>query len=351
MRLGRPGGKRRTPTPFFLVFLGGVGAYFAQAERLPLVAVAAVALGMAPLVSLSRATHVLGLALVRPPVSTWYVGDDFPLGLVVHNRGTSTIPVMELTLTGALTVLGPYTVPELSPGERAELTHHVPLTARRGPSPVLPGWERQQRLIGAPQHVKSTVAEPLMLPAVRPMPVLPPAHVVERLSRPSDEGRGSGMRGSGDPLALRTFASGDPTSSVHWRSTARAGTPVVMEHDRPVAGLLVLLVASSDQGPSWEAGVARAAGLVQVAAALAVPVEVVVAAPVQPLPGPGHESVQDWLAALDVAGPADGAMVTRAVRLASGGLVAVLSADPSLAGRLLASAAPHSVVDLMTETW
>ena len=339
------------PTPFFLVFLGGVGAYFAQAERLPLVAVAAVALGMAPLVSLTRSRQHLRLGLVRPPVTTWYVGDTFPLTLTVRNLAATTNPVTELTLTGALTVLGPYTVPELSPGERVQLAHQVPLTARRGPTPVGPGWERQQRLIGAPQHVTIEAPGTLTLPAVRPMPVLPPGRVVERLSRPSDEGRGSGQRGSGDLLALRTFTSGDPTSSVHWRSTARAGTPVVMEHDRPVAGLLVLLVAASDQGPGWEAAVARAAGLVQVAAALAVPVEVVAARPAEPVLGPGHEAVQDWLAALEVAGPADAALVTRAVRLAGGGLVAVLSADPSLAGRVVASAAPYSVVDLVTQSW
>ena len=141
------------PTPFFLVFLGGVGAYFAQAERLPLVAVAAVA-----------ARH--GSARQHHPRrrsargSAWsdrrdhvvrrgHLPADASRSL---NAAAATSPVMELTLTGALTGARPvHRARARAPAKGSSWLTCVPLTARRGPSPVVASWERQQRLIGAPR--------------------------------------------------------------------------------------------------------------------------------------------------------------------------------------------------------
>src|SRR5206468_13050473 len=121
----------------------------------------------------------------------------------------------------------------------------VALLSRRGPAPVDFDATFHARLIGVEGTTIPFRVPTCTLPAVRPRPAAPPAALLHRLGRPSEDGQGSGRRGAGDPMALRTFVSGDPVSSVHWRSTARAGTPVVLEHERFVSAGLVVLVASS----------------------------------------------------------------------------------------------------------
>ena len=163
------------------------------------------------------------------------------------------------------------------PGAAARGTNRRgPARRAHGPSRSRAAWQpllyRHHRLVGPDAAQTQAPVLPVLLPVVRPRPDVPPAHIVERMSRPSDEGRSSGRRGAGDPMSLRGFVSGDPVSSVHWRSTARTGSPVVMEREQPLSGRLVLLVAGAGEGEQWEAAVARAAGLVQAAAATGVPV-------------------------------------------------------------------------------
>jgi uncharacterized protein (DUF58 family) len=351
--------KARATMPRVNRFRAGMGlnllglpvAVVAQSERLPLVAVVALAVALAPVAG-RIGRQRLGFDTSHLAVGQRYVGDVVSLKTVVTNLSSGTSPVLTVTQTSPGLQLRPFTVPPLRPGEATTVSQQVLLAHRRAPAAVAHTATGHHRLLGSgSRSITALAPDPLF--GVRPRPVLPPAELVELLSRPSDEGRGTGRRGPADPLSLRQFASGDPVSSVHWRSTARAGTPVVMEREQLAAGVLVLLVASTGQGEGWEAAIGRAAGLVQAASTLGVPVEVLAAGPAQaPIGAPSHETVQDWLARLDQAGAAGPELVGMAVRRASGGLIAVLSREPNLALAVVqAGAASRSVLDLVATSW
>lgn len=334
-----------------LSYLALPGALLAQAERLPLVAVAALAVGLAPLAGLAG---FKGLAMrwQWPSGLTWYIGDTMFLRTIVTNESNRSTPMITLRQVSPGLALPTVTVPMLRPGESSTVKAPLLLVARRGPAPISWTSHAHNRLHGGSLSLKpGTLTR--MMPAVRPRPVPPPARLLERLSRPTEDGFGTGRKGGADPLSLRQFATGDPVSSVHWRSTARAGVPIVMEREQLASGRLVLLVAVSGEGQLWEAAIARAAGLVQAASTLAVPVAVVAAAPAAQLPGaPTHDLVQDWLAGLVVAGPADPSLVTQAVRLAAGGVVAVLTGEARLGNAVVrAGADERSMIDLLAATW
>ena len=331
-----------------LGLLGFTLAGLAQAERLPLVAVVALATGLAPFVGRVGRPVELRIRLQVPARIAWYVGDSYRLVVIVANRGQATTPMLSMALGSQGLDLKPFAVPELRHSEQVSIGQDVALTARRGAAQLDYTVTAYGLLAGRGRQLDSLTGNSLALPSVRPRPDLPPARLVDLLSRPCDEGRGSGRRGAGDPMSLRQFTAGDPVSSVHWRSSARAGSPVVMEREQPMSGLLLLLVAAAGEGAQWEAAVARAAGLVQAAAALAVPVEVL-AGSGAPAGEPTHDAVQDWLAGLQDAGAAGQDLVQQAVRAAGAGLVAVLSSDPGLARAVGAGRA--DVVDLMADPW
>jgi uncharacterized protein (DUF58 family) len=344
----RPVGRRKARLGVLLPLVALPAAFLAQAERMPLVAVVALACGLAPLAGLT------GLRAMEMawhwPGGLWYVGDTVYLRTTFTNSGSRTTPVLTVRQESPGLPMPDLTVPMLTPGESATVDVPLQLAARRGPAPLGRTTQLHNRLSGRGHALKQAQTQEL-LPAVRPRPDLPPARILDPLARPAEDGFGTGRRGTADPLLLRQFASGDQVSSVHWRSTARAGLPVVMEREQLAAGLLVLLVADTGVGAAWEAAVARAAGMVQAAAALALPVAVLAAAPAQQLGGsPTYDAVQDWLAGLVLAGPAEPALLERTVSLASGGLVAVLSADPLLA-RAVTGGGAGSVVDLLATTW
>ncbi|MDX6254347.1 MAG: hypothetical protein QOJ11_681 [Frankiales bacterium] len=324
-------------------------AFLAQSERMPLVAVVALACGLSPLAGLTG-LKALDMKWEWPGGRSWYVGDTVFLRTTFTNSGSRATPVLTVRQQSPGLPTPDLTVPMLKPGETATVQAPLLLSARRGPAPIGRSIHLHNRLSGRGHPVKEAQTQQL-LPAVRPRPDLPPLRLLDPLARPAEEGLGTGRRGTADPLLLRHFASGDQVSSVHWRSTARAGLPVVMEREELACGVLVLLVAATGEGAAWEAAVARAAGMVQAAATLAVPLVVLAAAPARQLEGsPTQDVVQDWLAGLVLAGPAEPALLERAVSSAAGGLVAVLSADPLLAPAV-AGAAACSVVDLLVTTW
>ena len=338
------------PTALFIATLGVIGAPLAQAQRLPLVAAVAVAVALSAVVGISRGQLKLRVVPQLPSDAVWYVGETQPITVAVTNLGATSSPVLVIELATPGLELRPMAVPELRPEESTAVGQLVALTSRRGPAGLEQRVYRHHRFVGPDAAQANAPVYDVRLPVVRPRPDLPPAHVVDLMSRPSDEGRFSGRRGGGDPMSLREFVSGDPVSSIHWRSTARTGTPVVMEREQPLSGMLVLLVAGAGTGDDWEAAVARAAGLVQAAAAIGVPVAVVAAAPSAPLPAQaGTELVQDWLAGLQQTGPAHPALVEQAVRRAAGGLVAVLTVEPWLVPAV--ASAGGSVLDLVAAPW
>ncbi len=332
--------------------LGFGGAFVAQSQRLPLVAVLCLAVGLAAPLGHTREPS-MRFRHIWPKRRVWLVGDTFTITAEVSNFGPGSSSSMSMTAAGPGISLPPLVVPQLRPREVLSVHQQVPLQQRRGPVRLTYATVAQHRLVGTGKARPTPATVGAELPAVRPRPLVPPAQLVDLMSRPAEEGYGTGRRGSSDPMSLRQFASGDPVSSVHWRSTARAGVPIVLEREQLASGVLVLLVATSQEGEAWEAAVARAAGLVQAAAQVLVPVQVVVAAPaLAPAAGSGHEAVQDWLAALTVAGPPQPQLVERAVHVAAGGLIAVVSGEPRLATAVVeAGVAPASVVNVMTAPW
>jgi uncharacterized protein (DUF58 family) len=345
--------QRRVVPRFVLAMMAATAAVIAQSDRLPLVAVVFLGVGVAAVFSLGGRSPELRVGTRFATASSWYVGDTVRVGVHVENIGRSTTAMTTVLPVSPGLALTSVTVPELRGGESVVVSQRTLLLARRPPAPVALTVRLHHRLVGSGTKVVAHLGTEGPLPAVRPRPLPPPAAIVERMSRPSDEGLGTGRRGNADLLALRPFATGDPVSSVHWRSTARAGYPVVMEREQLVSGVLVLLVASTGSGEAWERAVARAAGLVQAADHADVPVEVVTAPPAGQLRnGATAEEVQLWLAGLGAAGAAEPELVALAVRRASSGLVAVLTAEPWLAGSVVEAGAPAgSVVDLMTAPW
>jgi uncharacterized protein (DUF58 family) len=97
-------------------------------------------------------------------------------------------------------------------------------------------------------------------------PVREPRPAGER-SRPVGD-RPSGAAGArGEFRALRPFRSGDDPRDVHWRTTARAGAPIVREYERDRnRALWICLDLRGPDGDEAEAAVETAAALAAAAA-------------------------------------------------------------------------------------
>jgi uncharacterized protein (DUF58 family) len=66
--------------------------------------------------------------------------------------------------------------------------------------------------------------------------------------------------GSGtDFLGIREWRSGDPSSSIHWRASARRDQLVVLERERPGRPAVVVAVGIAGDGDDWEHALARVA--------------------------------------------------------------------------------------------
>ena len=312
---------------------------------MPLVAALLVAGPLATLAGLSSHPGI-SIRWNWPGLHAWYVGDVASFKVTVTNTSRRPSPVMTVKHSSPGLTFPDMTLPALSPGESASVTVQLELGHRRGRVPLEWALTGRNRLVGLEvSGAPRANTKPLF--AVRPRPELPPAPVLRLLTRPAEDGSSHDVRGSADPLQLRDFVSGDAVSSVHWRSTARAGRPVILERDRPSGTRLVLLVGGSGSGPAWEATLARAAGLVEAARTAEIPVSVVADAPAEHLPPtPGHDLVQDWIAGLGEVGPAQPALIELALQRAAGGIVAVASAEPLLVASVAQAAGGATVLDL-----
>jgi uncharacterized protein (DUF58 family) len=139
---------------------------------------------------------------------------------------------------------------------------------------------------------------------------------------------GSGRSGQGlEFFGIREWRSGDASSSVHWRASARRNQLVVMERERPADAALVIAVGTPGSGPAWEADLARAAATAVAARRLGRPVAL--------LCGDGATSpgatldVLDWFAEIDDTQPSDPFAAADAIRATGrGGALLWLSASP-----------------------
>lgn len=233
---------------------------------------------------------------------------------VAVTAGRRPTPPCRLVLAGDLLAGAVVAVPALAAGERTEapLALQAP---RRGADDGLDVVVESTAPFGLLRSVL-TLRVPVRL-VVRPaLGALRPGAGVGAGAAGSTAQAGGGT----EVLGLRAWRTGDASSAVHARSTARHGRPVVLEREREHGPRLVVLVGALGSGPAWEAGVSQAAALCL--SALRSGGEPVLVGPA-PAPRPSPETVLDWFACLELAGPGGSAELARAAREAgsSGGVL------------------------------
>lgn len=109
--------------------------------------------------------------------------------------------------------------------------------------------------MGLFEHAVEVQAPAEVLVYPRPLPGLtePRSH-----DGPGDEAEPD-RRGSADFAGLRPYREGDPPRAIHWLSSARVGTLLVVEREAEV-GSSVRIVVPDAHGAAWEQELSRAAG-------------------------------------------------------------------------------------------
>ncbi len=132
-------------------------------------------------------------------------------------------------------------------------------------------------------------------------------------------------RAGSDVHALRAWNPGDGTA-IHWRATARRGSPVVADREIGERTSLVVLVGPASGPEAADAVVGRAAGVALAAAAEGADVHLLDAGGTTSVPPGAHDLLVRWTARaqpLSVSGES----LDRAVRAAGAGAEAVLVQD------------------------
>ena len=313
------------------------------------------ALAGAPLVvALLSRPRLHRLRVVWQTPARCAVGESVLQGVVVHNLGPGLTPATRLTsqLAGfaELTVV----VPPLQAGENAVLELARVPTAR--------AWSVQHR-------VRLSSSEPFGLLDREEVQLLPAGCIVHPgPARPArvDPQAGHGEHPVGVPdragsqlHGLREWRPGDPAHRVHWRSTARHGRLVVVEPERLAGQRVAVMVVghSGDDGPTWEALLARAAATVTAALRAGSEVLLVGIGPVGPATVTRDVSVAlDWFSRLhwppfaDAAADGADAVARSALTRATGwvgprGRLLAAVPDPQRAAAVRAQAAPAAEVE------
>ena len=313
------------------------------------------ALAGAPLVvALLSRPRLHRLRVVWQTPARCAVGESVLQGVVVHNLGPGLTPATKLTsqLAGfaELTVV----VPPLLAGENAVLELARVPTAR--------AWSVQHR-------VRLSSSEPFGLLDREEVQLLPEGCIVHPgPARPArvDPQAGHGEHPVGVPdragsqlHGLREWRPGDPAHRVHWRSTARHGRLVVVEPERLAGQRVAVMVVGhrGDDGPTWEALLARAAATVTAALRAGSEVLLVGIGPVGPATVTRDVSVAlDWFSRLhwppfaDAAADGADAVARSALTRATGwvgprGRLLAAVPDPQRAAAVQAQAAPAAEVE------
>lgn len=203
--------------------------------------------------------------VARPPRLA--VGEHCEIRLVTRNPQRRSSPVTTLEDRvgrhgNAKLVLAP-----LTPGERCVATYSLP-TGRRGLHHVGPLRSIVEDPFALARRTRTDDREltVIVLPRTWTLDALPPA--------PGDEPEhGTHSLTSASSVdeefaALRDYVPGDDVRRIHWRSTARRGTPVVRQFDVPWqrrTTVLLDLRAGPDE-VAFERAVSAAASVVQLVA-------------------------------------------------------------------------------------
>ena len=205
------------------------------------------------LAGLVLAPQVNGLVVCLIGPSRLAVGARGSYELHIHNRGTRTSSLTRVTQRirgfADVTVLAP----ALAPGASAVLhLHRSALT--RGTAGRCEVVLTSSEPLGL-QRVRRTVSRAGTL-VVHP-PTVAPAQVPGGEQDPNRDAVSS--RAGLDPYGIRGWRPGDPTATVHWRSTARRGHLVVVERSSAGPGAVTVLLAAIADDHGWEKVIALAA--------------------------------------------------------------------------------------------
>lgn len=273
------------------------------------------------------------------------VGDELRLGYSIHNTSRrGTVPM--LAITDAFGPFSPNTIgsERIGPGGTAE----VELVRRA---------ERRGRYLGGAATVVSAApfglvrstreldvaSEMVVVPRwvdLTTFPILEPSWGTSEVvhERP--------RAGAGEEfLGVREFRPGDPLRSMHWRTTARAGTLVVREFEQTISSPVALVLAGADHGTgpdsSFETLVSAAASVGLYALSTGHPVHVVRAGEEQPesISDPSRHDLLEWLATAR-AGDVDlGQLIGEALaRTGSRGALVVCADSAGVTGASIAPA-------------
>lgn len=244
---------RRVPTRRALVVAGAGGLLVlagitAQAGWLFVLAAGALGLVAGSLV----VRHRLGAVEVsRTTPRQMRVGDAVGAGLVLHNRSTSSVPM--LLVKDDFAAFDPVTVAsERIPGGATARVELVRSARRRGVftdgsvtltsgAPFGLARSRRRDLVATEVTVVPRWIE------LRSFPFLDPS------SAATDNPEERPVSGLGqDYMGIREYRAGDPLRSVHWRSTARASKLIVREYEREMSARIAMVLAGADHGEGPE---------------------------------------------------------------------------------------------------
>lgn len=229
------------------------------------------------------------------------VGDAVRAGLTIRNRSGRAVPLF--TLEDSFGAFPPVTVgsERLAPDDvaRVELVRAALKRGRFESGPVTLRSAAPFGLVRS-SRVVQVVSEVTVVPSWVDLTSFP---ILEPSSSPSDVLHERARTGAGEEfLAVREFRPGDPLRSVHWRSTARAGTLVVREFEQEIASRVGLLLAGADHGSgpgsSFELLVSSVASVGLYAFATGHPLHVArySSEAVEHLDRPSRHDLLDWLA-------------------------------------------------------
>jgi uncharacterized protein (DUF58 family) len=272
------------------------------------------------------------------------VGDDVRVGIDVTNPSRRAVPLF--TVEDSFPAFEPLRVgvERLGAGASSEV-EAIRVAMRRG---RFSGGEAQFRS-GAPFGLTTTRRKVAVGSDVTVVPRwvdLRAFPLAEPSSSPSDVLHERPRAGGGEEfLGVRGFRPGDPLRSVHWRSTARAGTLVVKEYEQEISNLTALVLAGADHGEgpgsSFEMLVSACASVGLHALSLSHPVLAV--APrdghIDHLVDPSRNGLLDWLATVEAADvELDGVVEETLVRIGQRGTVVIFTTSGGRSGSSVLSA-------------
>lgn len=291
------------------------------------------------------ARHPLkALKVTRTPPSRMRVGDEISVGLTVQNDSGRTVPLFTVEDHMQAFDAVKVGVARLVAGATAH-AETVRVATKRGRFDGGPvaitcgapfGLTRSRRRV---EVVSGTTVVPSWV-TLRSFPLRQPS------SAPYDVMHQRPRAGGGEEfLGVRGYRPGDPLRSVHWRSTARAGTLVVKEYEQEIStrAALVLAGAQHGEGPgaSFEMLVSACASVGLHALSTSQAIHVMtggVDGAFEELVDPTSDGLLDWLATVEPADIALEGLVEEALaRIGRRGTVVIFTSTGGRSGPSISS--------------